>query len=139
MIGYLDKAIRPLVLIMSKMSGQVKKFKVNGRKKDKNNELMSLSIGDEKLLEKYKVVWTKIGDLKSIYLNALPIYYDRSIKTKIRTYNDKVFTNLRDFHMLEIDIKCDSFIVTCIDPLLVFENQILPTTISEQLCLWNCK
>ena len=135
LIGYLDKAIRPLVLIMSKMSGQVKKFKVNDRKKDKNNELMSLSIGDEKLLEKYKVVWTKIEDLKSIYLNALPVYHDRSIQTKIRTYNGEVFTNLCGFRMLEIDIKCDSFIVTCIDSFLVFENQILPTTISEQLCL----
>ena len=34
MIGYLDKAIRPLVLIMTKISGYVKTFKV----KDKNNK-----------------------------------------------------------------------------------------------------
>ena len=36
-IGYLDKFIRPLVLIMPKMSGYVKTFKV----KDKSNKLMS--------------------------------------------------------------------------------------------------
>ena len=36
LIGYLDEAIRPLVLIMSKTSGSVKTFKV----KDKNNKLM---------------------------------------------------------------------------------------------------
>ena len=30
LIGYLDKPIRPLVLIVSKMSGYVKTFKVKG-------------------------------------------------------------------------------------------------------------
>ena len=48
LIGYLDKAIRPLVLIMPKMSGYVKTFKV----KEVDNKLMSFRIDDEKLLEK---------------------------------------------------------------------------------------
>ena len=34
--------------------------------KDKNNKLMSFLIDDEKLLEKYKAIWTKIEDLKNI-------------------------------------------------------------------------
>ena len=36
--GYLDKAVRPLVLIMPKMSGYVKTFKVKDGDKGKNNE-----------------------------------------------------------------------------------------------------
>ena len=48
LIGYLDKAIRPLVLIIPKMSGYVKTFKVE----DKINKLMSFRINDEKLLGK---------------------------------------------------------------------------------------
>ena len=51
--GYLDKVIRPLVLILPKMSGYVKTFKVKDRDKDKNNKLMSFHIDDAKLLEKY--------------------------------------------------------------------------------------
>ena len=74
--GYLDKDIRPLVLIMPKMSGYVKTFKVE----DKINKLMSFHRDDEKLLEKYKAIWTKIEDLKNIELNALPVYDDRYIK-----------------------------------------------------------
>ena len=50
-IGYLDKDIRPFVLIMPKMSGYVKTFKV----KEKNNELMSFRIADDKLSQKYKI------------------------------------------------------------------------------------
>ena len=48
-----DEAIRPLVLIMPKMSGYVKTFKIKDGDKHKNNKLMSFCIDDEKLLEKY--------------------------------------------------------------------------------------
>ena len=52
-IGYLDKAIRELVLIMPRMSGYAKTFKVKDEDKDKKNKLMSFSIDHEKLLENY--------------------------------------------------------------------------------------
>ena len=58
------------------MSGYVKTFKVKGDK-DKYNKLMTFRMDDEKLLEKYKAVWTKIEDLKNVKLNALPVYDDR--------------------------------------------------------------
>ena len=45
--------MKPLVLIILKMSGYVKTFKVYDRDKNKNNKLMSFHIDDEKLLEKY--------------------------------------------------------------------------------------
>ena len=79
-----DKAIRPL---MPKMSRYVKIFKVE----DKINKLMSFRIDDEKLLEKYKAFWTRIEDLENIELDALPVYDDRYIKTKIRIYGDTKF------------------------------------------------
>ena len=78
MIGYLDKAIRPLVLIKSKISGYVKTFK----DEDKISKSNFFRIDDEKLLEKYKTIGTKIEDLTSIRLNALPVYDNRYIKPK---------------------------------------------------------
>ena len=54
--GYLDKSIRPLVLIMTKMSGHGKTFKAE----DKISKMISFRIDDEKLLEKNKAIWTKI-------------------------------------------------------------------------------
>ena len=77
------------------MSGYVKVFKFDGGDKDKSNKLMSFRIDDEKLLQNYKAIWTKIEDLKNIELNALPVYDDRYIKAKIRTYSNKVYTNFR--------------------------------------------
>ena len=49
---------------MPKMSGYVKIFKVEVGDTDKNKKLMSFRIDDEKLLEKFKAIWTKIEDLK---------------------------------------------------------------------------
>ena len=38
---------------------------------------MSFGVDVDKLLEKYKTIWTKIEDLQNIEFNALPVYDDR--------------------------------------------------------------
>ena len=60
MIGYLDNVIRPLVLILPKMSGYVKTFNDKGENKNENNKLMSLRIDDDKLLENIKPFGLKL-------------------------------------------------------------------------------
>ena len=91
LIGYSDKAIWPLVLIMPKMSGYVKTFKVE----DRNNELMPFRIDVEELLERYKSIWTRFEDSKNLKSNALPVY------RHIKTYRDKVYTNFHDIETIE--------------------------------------
>ena len=89
----------------------------------KLNKLISFHINDEKLLEKYKPVWTKIEDLKSIKLNVLPANDDRYIKTKIKTYNDKFCSNFRVLIVPEHDIECQSFAVISIGFLLLYDKK----------------
>ena len=64
LIGYLDKAIRPLFLIVPKMSGYVKTFKVKDGDKHKNNKLMSFCIDDKKLLTNIKLFGIRLKILK---------------------------------------------------------------------------
>ena len=59
-IGYIDKTVRLLVLIMPKMSRYVGIFKFE----EGNNKSVSFRIDDKMLLEKYKAIWTKIKYLK---------------------------------------------------------------------------
>ena len=54
MIGYLDDAIGPLVLILPEMGEYIRSFR--DKDKNKNNKLMSFFIKDEKLYEKYKII-----------------------------------------------------------------------------------
>ena len=75
---------------------------------------MFFRIDDEKLLEKYKTNQTNIKDLKNIELNALPVYDDRYIKTKIRKYDYKVYTNFHGLNVPEGNIECESLTVTYI-------------------------
>ena len=76
--------------------------------------MISFRIDDEKLLE-------QIGlRLKTyIELNNFLVYDDRYIKTKIKTYGGKVYTNFYDLNVPEDDIECEIFTVISIDFLLV--------------------
>ena len=66
MIGYLTDVIRPLLWIITKISGHVKTFK------DKIYKSMSFCLDKDKPLEKYKTIWINIEYSKNIKLNALP-------------------------------------------------------------------
>ena len=123
LIGYLDKAIGPLVLIMPKMSGYVKIFKVKDGDQDKNNKLMSFRIDNEQLLEQYKAIWTNVEDFCNIGLNPLPVYDDRYIKTKIIAYEDKVYTAFHGLNVPKDDIECESFTIISIDSVLLYEDK----------------
>ena len=37
---------------------------------------------DEKLLEKYKAIWSKIEEIENIVLSPLSVYDERHVKTK---------------------------------------------------------
>ena len=91
---------------------------------------MFFRIDYEKLLEKYRAIWTTIECLKNI---KLKVYDDRCIKTKIRTFTDKVYANFCDLNMPEDDVEYESFTVISIDYLLVYESKYY-----LQVCLDNC-
>ena len=62
---------------------------------------MSFRIDDEKLLGKFKAIWTKIQGLRNIKLNTLSVYAGRYIDSKIKTYGDKVLTDFRGLNVPE--------------------------------------
>ena len=99
----------------------------------KTVKLMSFRIDDEKLLEKYKAIWTKIKSLKNIKLNPLSVYDNRHIKNKIRTCEDQVYINFRGLNLPEDDIECESFTIISINSLPVYENKCC-----MQVYLDNC-
>ena len=76
---------------------------------------MSFHIDFEKLLEKHKAIWTNIEYLKDVQLNSLPVYDDNYIKTKIRIYDDKVYTNFCGLNMPEDDTEFESCLIISID------------------------
>ena len=55
------------------------------------------------------------------------------IKTKTRTYGDKIYTNFRGLDVPEDGVECKSFTVISIDSLLVYDSKCY-----SQLYLDNC-
>ena len=58
---------------------------------------------------------------------------DRYIKTKMRMYGYKVYTNFCNLNVPEDGVKCESFTIISIDSCLW--KQILSTSIFRQFCL----
>ena len=118
-------------MILPKTSEYVKTFKEKDGNKD--NKLRSIGISGKKLFKKCKAIRTLIEDLKKIKLYSLPVYDDNYIKTKIRTYGDKVYTKFRASTVPGDGLECESFTIISFDSLIVYKNKYY-----LQLYLDNC-
>ena len=84
---------------------------------------MYFGIDREKLFKKYKTIWIKTEDSKNIDLDILSVYDNIYIKTKLRTYGDKVYTNFHGLNVPEDGVEYKSFKITYIDSLLFSDSK----------------
>ena len=61
-----------------------------------DNMTMSFIADDEELLKEYTKASEKIRDLIGKKFDSEPVYGDKYIKTKIKSYRDNINTNFRD-------------------------------------------
>ena len=89
-IGYNDNddIIRPYIKL-PQMIGYVKRFD--------SNKTMSFKVSDERLLKNYNKIWEKVSHLINTEFDSEPVYddNDENIKTKIKSYGDKINTNFQ--------------------------------------------
>ena len=119
-IGYLhdDDVIRPLCIILPQISGYIKYF-------DNGGKNMSFKIEDECVHLKYTEIWNKIKKSLNARFNSQPIYDDKYIKTKVKTFSSKINTF---FSENEIPIERNHYICIagiCIDSVLRIEKKII--------------
>ena len=86
-IGNMDDIsgiVTPLCTILLQMSGWIKYFENGGKN-------MSFKIEDDSVYLKYDEIWSKITELLGgIKFHSEPIYDDRYIKTKVKTFSDRI-------------------------------------------------
>ena len=85
-IGYNDSTISPLQLFLPKMTGYLNIFKDGARK-------MYFFTDNNEFLESYTAIWEKVSDLVNNKFDSDPIYNNKYINTKIRSYNNDIKTN----------------------------------------------
>ena len=77
--------IKPLRVILPQMSGYIKCFENSGKN-------MSFKIEDEDMYLKYNEIWNKIKIILNVKLHSQPIYDDKYIKPKVKTFNNSINT-----------------------------------------------
>ena len=90
-IGYKDNTIISLQLFLPKMMGYLNIFEDGTRK-------MSFLADNNEFLERYTKIWEKISNLIDKKFDSDPVYNNKYINTKIRSYNNDIITN---FHNID--------------------------------------
>ena len=62
---------------------------------DKNNKHINLLVNDKEMLKKDSEIWNKIKRLIKKEFNSKPVYNDKYITTKIKIYNNRLYTNFQ--------------------------------------------
>ena len=86
-IGYLNDIddVSPLCIILPQLDGYIKYFENAGKK-------LSFKIQDDEVYIKYNQLWNKIKELFGVTFYSEPIYKDKYIKTKVKTFSSVINT-----------------------------------------------
>ena len=99
-----------------------------------SNKTMSFKVNDNRLLKKYTEIWERVSSLMNIEFDSEPVYgdNDKCIKTKIKSYGDKINTNFQGKKTSKEDAsyKCLSLIV--LDSAIRVNKQYYPQTLLEE-------
>ena len=132
-IGYFhdDDVIRPLCIILPKMSRYIKDF-------DNGGKNMSFKVEDESVYLKYTEIWNKIKNSLNSKFYSQPIYDDKYIKTKVKTFSSMINTL---FSSNEIPKERNHYIciaAICTDSVLRVDKKNYPQVYLEQ-CKYEVK
>ena len=127
-IGYNDRDyFGPLCIKLPQMIGYVKHFV--------SNKTKSFEVIDNKLLKIYTKIWERVSSLTNIEFDSELVYGDNDkyiIKTKIKSYGDKVNTNFQGKKMPKenVSYKCLPLIV--LDSVIRVNRKCYPQTLFEE-------
>ena len=129
-IGYNDNTISSLQLFLPKLTGYLNIFE-NGNRK------MSFFTNNNEFLERYAAIWEKISDLVNKKFDSDPIYSNKYINTKIRSYNNDIKTNFHNVDHKNNKLpeknkpyKCVSLI--SVDSIIKINKKYYPQTLLQE-------
>ena len=89
---------------------------------------MFFSIKDDDLLEKYHEIWEEVKNIIKKEFDSEPVYNEKYLKLKIKSYNGKISTN---FHNNKIPKEGSQFICSSVFWSILFLEQ---TKVIIQIC-----
>ena len=92
-------------------------------------------IKDEKLLEKYNEIWKNVTHIIKETFDSEPAYNEKYVKTKIKSDNEKIYTNFHNNKIPTEGSQCICLSVILIDS---FYRKDYPQALLEE-CKYNVK
>ena len=133
-IGYNDNTIIPLQLFLPKMTGYLNIFEDATRK-------MYFFTDNNEFLERYTKIWEKISDLIDKKIDSDPVYNNKYINAKLRSYNNDIITNFHDIENKNNKLpeknkayKCMSLI--SLDSIVKINKKCYPQTLLQE-CVYK--
>ena len=132
-IGYLhdDGVIKPLCVILPQMSGYIRYFENGGKN-------MSFKIEEESVYLKYADIWNKIKSMLNVKFHSQPIFDDKYLKTKVKTFNNTINTLFSGDKIPKERIHYLCISAICIDSVLRKDKKNYPQVYLEQ-CKYRIK
>ena len=95
-------------------------------------KFMSFLMKDEKLLEKYNEIWRKVSNIIKKQFDSKPVYNDKYIKTKIKSYNGKINTNFHNNNIPKEGSQCICLSLILIESVYKKDKNYYPQVFLEE-------
>ena len=123
--------IRPLYVILPQTSGYIKYF-------DNGGKNMPFKFESEDVYLKYAEIWNKIKSILNVKFHSQPIYDDKYIKTKVKTFKNTINTLFSGDKIPKERIHYVCISAICIDSILKTDKKNYPQVYLEQ-CKYKIK
>ena len=96
-----------------------------------SSKAMSFKANDNRLLKKYTKIWERVSSLMNIEFDSKPVYGDnyKYIKTKIKSYGDKINTNFQGKKIPKEDAPYKSLSLIVLDSVIKVNKRYYPQTL----------
>ena len=109
--------IRLLCVILPQMNGYIKYFENGGKNK-------SFKVEEESVYLKYAEIWNKTKDILNEKFHSQPIYDDKYVKTKVKTFSNTIKTLFSEDEIPKEIIHYVCISAICIDSALRTDKKI---------------
>ena len=131
-IGYQeDEIVKPLCIILPKMSGYIKYVKNGGKN-------MSFLIKDNEVWNKYDKIWEVIKDKLAINFYSEPVYEYKYLKAKVREFDGIIKANFLGNGIPKENMHYTCIACITIDSVLTIDKKNYPQVYLEE-CKYKVK
>ena len=92
---------------------------------ENNKKNMSFSADDDDVILKYNKIWKSIKKLLSVEFDSKPVYAEKYIKTRVKTFEDKVITKFTDNQIPKENTHYSCIAAICIDSVITWKKKII--------------